>query len=290
MCVINIISNLGKSKDGKSALNYPSKATIESMALENPHGNSITYFDEIKQKIVYHKAITLKQLHKHLEYCKKNNYKTILHHRIASHGTHEGIIGKTLNHPFKIINGNQNDLSDITNDSVIIHNGTLDMEKLNEIALKIMLEDKKAQYPKGELSDTKLLSWILSHVNHSILNMFTNGNKFVIMNGINGNISTYGNFQEIKDKDNSNTLICSNDYFNKEYVTYNDNYTEYGLNSTFYMDSEEKKESNRLIKKYKEYGIDLANINEYLDMGYDIFDIEDVIKCEIKYASEDYIN
>ncbi len=284
MCVINIISNLSK---GKTGLNYPSKSTIESMAEENPHGNSITYFDEIKQKIVYHKAITLKQLHKHLEYCKKNNYKTILHHRIASHGTHEGQIGKTLNHPFKIINGNQNDLSDITNDSVIIHNGTLDMEKLNEIALKIMLEDKKAQYPKGELSDTKLLSWILSHVNHSILNMFTNGNKFVIMNGINGNISTYGNFQEIKDKDNSNTLICSNDYFNKEYVTYNDNYAEYGLNSTFYMDSEEKKESNRLIKKYKEYGIDLANINEYLDMGYDIFDIEDIIKSEIKFSNED---
>jgi hypothetical protein len=287
MCVINIISNLSK---GKTGLNYPSKSTIESMALENPHGNSITYFDEIKQKIVYHKAITLKQLHKHLAYCKKNNYKTILHHRIASVGSHEGIIGKSLNHPFKIINGNQNDLSDITNNDILIHNGTLDLKELQEIAIKILLNDKKAQYPKGELSDTKLLSWILSHVNYSILNMMTSGNKFVIMNGINGNISTYGNFQEIKDKDNSNTLICSNDYFNKEYVTYNDNYAEYGLNSTFYMDSEEKKESNRLIKKYKEYGIDLANINEYLDMGYDIFDIEDIIKSEIKYASEDYIN
>jgi len=292
MCVINIISNLGKSKDGKSALNYPSKSTIRNMASENPHGNSITYFDEILQKIVYHKAIELKELYKHLDYCKKNNYKTILHHRIASKGTHEGQIGKTLNHPFEIINGNQNKLNNVTNNDVLIHNGTLDFNDLQEIAIKILLNDKKAQYPKDELSDTKLLAWILSHVNYSILNMFTDGNKFVIMNGINGNISTFGKFEEVEDKDNKNMLICSNDYFN---ISLSDswNYDEYGLtrhydnnNNMFYLDSEEKKEATRLIKEYKDYGVNMAQIHEYLDLGYDVFSIEDIIKSEINYSNE----
>jgi len=87
-------------------------------------------------------------------------------------------------------------------------------------------------------------------------------------------------------------LICSNDYFN---ISLSDswNYDEYGLtrhydnnNNMFYLDSEEKKEAERLIKEYKDYGVNMEQIHEYLDLGYDIFSIEDIIKSEINYSDE----
>lgn len=284
MCVINVIDDSI----------YPSKKIIKAMSDENPHGNSITYFDETKSKIVYHKAISLDELNKHLDYCKKNKFKVILHFRIASVGSSEN---KQLNHPFEIINANQNQLSNETNNSILIHNGTMSMKELNDIALKIMLNDKKAKYPQGELSDTKLMSWILSHVDYSILNMFTNGNKFAIMNGYNGNITTFGNYYKVKD--NKNMMLCSNDYFDKT-TNLNDfwAYDEYGLSDKttqkingldneygIWLDKKEKKEVKRILKKYKDI-IDKDDIQQYLDLGYDVWSIEDMIKDELRYMEQ----
>ena len=278
MCVINVIDNNV----------YPSKEIIKAMSDENPHGNSITFFDEMKGKIIYHKAISLKELNRHLDYCKKNNFKTILHFRIASVGSSEN---KQLNHPFEIINANQTQLHNETNNSILIHNGTMSMQELNDIALKIMLKDKKAKYPQGELSDTKLMSWILSHVDYSILNMFTNGNKFAIMNGYNGNITTYGNYTKVKDNDNM--MLCSNNYF--ENNNFDGLFDKYGLTEkttqkikgidneySIWLDNKEKKEIKRILKKFKGI-IDKDDIEQYLDLGYDVWSIEDIINDELRY-------
>lgn len=265
MCVINVIDNNV----------YPSKEIIEKMSNENPHGNSIIYFDKLISKIVYHKAISLKKLNNILDYCKKNQFKVILHFRIASVGSAKN---KSLNHPFEIINGNQFQLFNKTNNDVLIHNGTLNMKELNEIALKIMLNDKKAKYPLGELSDTKLLSWILSHIDYSILNMMLVGNKFAIMDGNNGNITTFGNFTKVKD--NSNMILCSNDYFDNNIDLFS-NTPEYDI----YYDKYEQKELSRLREKYKDV-LTIDDFNDYLDLGYNIYDLEDIIENELGYLKD----
>ena len=55
MCVISVINSLDA---------VPSHDSIDKMAHENPHGNSISYFDQVTKSIIYHKAVKLKKLKK----------------------------------------------------------------------------------------------------------------------------------------------------------------------------------------------------------------------------------
>ena len=157
------------------------------------------------------------------------------------------------------------------------------MEELKDISKKIMINNPNAIFPKGELSDTYLLSFILSHVDYSILELFTDGNKFAIMNGKTGKITKYGNYYEIKDK--NNVLNCSNDYFTKSYDYFN-NSLLLNDNSETYLDSEEKKEMNRLLKKYPE--LDKDDIMQYIDIGYDMYSIDSTYTNELNYEDYEY--
>ncbi len=264
MCVISIIEN----KD-----QIPSDSMIDKMYKENPHYSGISYFDENKKQIYYKKGIEANEIKQIMKRAKQ--FKNIIqHYRIASHGS---ATNKLLNHCFVISNGYKNRLEGYTNHDVLYHNGTLDMKDLNDIALKIMVNNPDAIFPKGELSDTYLLSFILSHVDYSILNLFIKQNKFAIMNGKTGKITTYGDWHDVKD--NKNILKCSNDYFNNTYQFGDDLLAD----DTWYMDKEEKKEVKRLLKKYRKQGVNDYNIQEYLDLGYSIYDVDDVIKSEINY-------
>ncbi len=265
MCVISIIEHENQ---------IPSNTMVDKMYKENPHYSGIAYYDEIKKQIYYKKGIKAKEIKKIMKKAKR--FKNIIqHYRIASHGS---ATNKLLNHCFVIENGYKNRLEGITNSDVIFHNGTLDMEELKDMAKKIMVNNPSAIFPNGELSDTYLLSFILSHVDYSILELFTDGNKFAIMNGKTGKITKYGNYYEIKDNDN--VLNCSNDYFTKSYDYFN-NSLLLNDNSETYLDSEEKKEMDRLLKKYPE--LDRDAIMEYIDIGYDMFSIDSTYTNELNY-------
>ncbi len=275
MCVISVIENLDQ---------IPSKQTTELMEKANNDGNGFCKWDK-KQKCIYmKKGITLDELNDLTNKAKKEgNLSMIQHYRIASSGNSES---KLNTHGFLIENMSNNDLETYTNKDVFFHNGTLDMDKLNEIAIKIMTLNKYAVYPTNkdntEISDSRLCSWILSFVDHSILNLFTDNNKFVIMNGKNGKIKKYGSWDLVKDENNNNTLVTSNNYFKQTYF----------LNSCFdhhnyeeYYDKDEKQEIKRILKKYKNIGLTKDQVySEYLEYGTSVYDIEDQIESELKMA------
>ena len=223
MCVINCIN----SKD-----EYPTESQINDMSEANPHFCSIAYFDESKKVLVYKKGIEKKEIKKILKMCKFKNFnKIVCHYRIASSGSAKN---KALNHPFEISNSHDLLQNDSCHNDLFFHNGTIDMEILNDIAIKIIIENPKVIYPKGEISDSKLLAFIIGHTNTSILRLFPK-EKFTIFTK-DGRIINYGGFEKVKN------IHCSNSYFDepKNITWFNNDY----------MQESEKNESLRLQKKY----------------------------------------
>ena len=270
MCVISII---------ESENMIPTKKTMKDMEKTNPHGNGFGVFDNKKQAIYIKKGIELKELMRLTkEHKDKGNLQQIQHYRISSKGAING-----LNcHGFEIKNGSSNELEYYTTNSILYHNGTISMDTLNNMAIQIMSNHKDAIYPtnkdNSQISDTRLLSWILAYMDYSILNMFTDSNRFCIMDGKSGKISRFGTWDNIKD-DNQN-IVTSNDYFKHDY--FNSSYSNLIDNYQMeYMTKDEEKELNRISK---EYNLDKDDIiHDYLDYGYSIFDIEFAINNEELY-------
>lgn len=257
MCVINIIENM----------KIPSEQNIDFMYEHNPHFSGIAFFNEITRQIEYTKGIEVKELKKILKYASLKKFsKIITHFRIASSGSKDN---KNLNHPFEITKLSNNNLKNKTNNDIIFHNGTIDLKILNDIAIKIMIQNKDAIYPKGEISDTRLLAWILNYVDYSILNMFK-GEKFVIMNGINGKITKYGSFVKVQDEITKNELVCSNNFFTNNLTN----------QKMWWFTKDDQEKINDLKYKFLDLGDD--EIDDYLDRGYDINDIENLL-------SDDYL-
>ena len=277
MCVISIIENENM---------IPTKKTMQDMEKANDDGIGFGVWDNNKQAIYIKKGIELKELMSLTkEHKEKGNLQQIQHYRITSHGTTNAFNC----HGFQIKNGSSNDLEYYTNNDILWHNGTLSMDTLNDMAIKIMTNHKDAIYPtnkdNSDISDTFLLSWILSYVDYSILNMFTDSNRFCIMNGKNGKITRYGKWDNIKD--DKQNIVTSNDYFKHDYFnqSYSNLIDDFNIE---YMTKDEDKELKRISKKYHLDKDDI--IHDYLDYGYSIFDIESAIKNEIKYYNEGYIH
>lgn len=273
MCVISII---------ESENMIPTKKTMKDMEKTNPHGNGFGVFDNNKQAIYIKKGIELDELIKLTkEHKDKGNLSMIQHYRITSHGTTNAFNC----HGFEIKNGSSNELEYYTNHNVLYHNGTLDMDILNNMAIQIMINHKDAIYPtnkdNSQISDTRLLSWILAYMDYSILNMFTDSNRFCIINGKNGKITKYGKWDNIKD--DKQNIVTSNDYFKHDFFNQCSTIDDYQLE---YMTKDEEKELKRICKKY---GMEKDEIiHDYLDYGYSIFDIESAIDNELKYYNEAY--
>ena len=277
MCVISIIENENM---------IPTKKTMQDMEKANDDGIGFGVWDNNKQAIYIKKGIELKELMRLTkEHKDKGNLQQIQHYRIKSHGT----INDFNTQGFQIKNGSSNDLEYYTNNDILWHNGTLSMDILNDMAIQIMTNHKDAIYPtnkdNSDISDTFLLSWILSYVDYSILNMFTDSNRFCIMNGKNGKITKYGKWDNIKD--DKQNIVTSNDYFKHDYFnqSYSNLIDDFNIE---YMTKDEDKELKRISKKYHLDKDDI--IHDYLDYGYSIFDIESAIKNEIKYYNEGYIH
>ena len=277
MCVISIIENENM---------IPTKKTMQDMEKANDDGIGFGVWDNNKQAIYIKKGIELKELMRLTkEHKDKGNLQQIQHYRIKSHGT----INDFNTQGFQIKNGSSNDLEYYTNNDILWHNGTLSMDILNDMAIQIMTNHKDAIYPtnkdNSDISDTFLLSWILSYVDYSILNMFTDSNRFCIMNGKNGKITKYGKWDNIKD--DKQNIVTSNDYFKHDYFnqSYSNLIDDFNIE---YMTKDEEKELKRISKKYDMDKDDI--IHDYLDFGYSIFDIESAIKNEIKYYNEGFIH
>ena len=279
MCVISVIENENQ---------IPSFKASKKMFNHNPHGSGLIVFDELKKRIYVKKGMDLKQINKMtLKQKAKGNLNMIQHYRIASVGSHDN---KLLNHGFIIGNNIKNELEFITTNDVFCHNGTIDMDILNDMATNIMIKNPHAIYPSGEISDSLLLSWILNFVDYSILNMFTIDNKFTIMNGKTGKITKYGKWDKVKD--DKNNLITSNNYFDDS-MLFSDNYdtckNDYNDNYMGeYLTQDENIELKRLYKKYNNmFDSEKDIIEQFLSYGMSVYDIEDQIKAENIY--EGYI-
>ena len=265
MCVISIIEGIK---------NIPSLDTCKLMEKNNPHYSGIAVFDEKLKMIYVKKGIDAQEINAITAKSKElGNLSIIQHYRIASSGSSTN---KSLNHPFEISNNSKNELEYYTNFDVIFHNGTLKLNELENLAKQIMINNPKAIYLTNEISDTRLLSWILSYVDYSFLNLFST-DKFAIMNGKTGKITKYGQYDIVLD--GNNELITSNTYFKQ--IFYQDTKYTYDLSSE-YITKEENKELKKLCKKYnmdKDYFID-----NYLDYGYSVFDLEEIIESDLKYS------
>jgi len=274
MCVISIIENENQ---------IPSYKMSKKMFTHNPHGSGLMVYDELKKHIYVKKGMDLKQINKMtLKQKAKGNLNMIQHYRIASVGSHDN---KLLNQGFAIGNNIKNKLEFTTNNDVLAHNGTIDMDILNDMATNIMIKNPNAVYPSGELSDTLLLSWILYFVDYSVLNMFTSDNRFTIMNGKTGKITKYGNWNNVKDK--KHNLITSNNYFDDsilyDEVTYLDDFNDSYMGD--YLTKDEDKELKRLYKKYNNmFDSEKDIIEQYLSYGMSVYDIEEQIKSEDVYG------
>ena len=123
------------------------------------------------------------------------------------------------------------------------------------------------------------MAWILNYVDYSILNMFTNQNKFCIMNGKTGKITKYGSWDKVKD--DKQNLITSNNYFKQElYSLYQDNFLD-----SDYITKEEQNEVDRILKKYNSIGLTKDELmNDYLNYGTSVFDVEEQIENELAYG------
>ena len=265
MCVISIIEEIK---------NIPSLDTCKLMEKNNPHYSGIAVFDEKLKMIYVKKGIDAKEVNAITAKSKElGNLSIIQHYRIASSGSSTN---KSLNHPFEISNISKNELEYYTNYDVLFHNGTLKLNELENLAKQIMVNNSNAIFPANEISDTRLLSWILSYVDYSFLNLFST-DKFAIMNGKTGKITKYGQYDIVLD--GNNELITSNNYFKQ--IFYQDTKYTYDLSSE-YITKEENKELKKLCKKYnmdKDYFID-----NYLDYGYSVFDLEEIIESDLKYS------
>lgn len=273
MCVISIIENENQ---------IPSYKMSAKMFSHNPHGSGLIVFDELKKRIYVKKGMDLKQINKMtLKQKAKGNLNMVQHYRIASVGSHDN---KLLNHGFIIGNNIKNELEFTTTNDVFCHNGTIDMDILNDMATNIMIKNPNAVYPSGEISDSLLLSWILYFVDYSILNMLIEGNKFTIMNGKTGKITKYGHWDNVKD--NKHNLITSNNYFDDS-ILYNDDTYENDFNGSYmsdYLTKDEDIELKRLYKKYNNmFDSEKDIIEQFLSYGMSVYDIEDQIKAENVY-------
>ena len=191
MCVIINI------EDGK----FPKFQTLKEAESLNSHGGSIAWLE--KGKLNYEKGIKAKQINAIIEKrLKPNNVKiAIIHFRIASVGN----VNKKLCHPFPISKEVKTDLKiEDSKFDLLFHNGTVsNWEKM----LIKSIQDNPSKIPKGELSDSRVIAFLLKRHGHDIIKD-SKMNKFSILTK--KGIVKYGSWVKVGDNE------CSNDYFVKK--------------------------------------------------------------------------
>ena len=111
----------------------------------------------------------------------------------------------------------------------------------------------------------------------------------LIQISVNNCIKKYGSWDLVKDENNNNTLVTSNNYFKQTYFQYSCFPTYDDENYMQYVTNEEKTEIKRILKKYKNVGLTKDQVySEYLEYGTSVYDIEDQIESELKMSEGNY--
>lgn len=276
MCVIICI------EDGK----YPSKTTIEDAEMMNSHGGSIAWLD-LNGKKYYRKGIKAKIINKIINNeLKPKGIKTaIIHFRIASVGT----VNKLLCHPFEITNRVELNLSgDNMKADLLFHNGTWS-DYAEEMLTFLSNTGKPLLIPQGEYSDSRVMAYLAKHLGVKQMTKLVKGwNKIAILTS--HGIDKYGSgWVDVKGNK------CSNNYFINDGNTWSwDNYktkspvfkSVVGVNDISYLNEVEK----QVIKEIKkDYDITDDEINNHLEFGFSVYDIEAMLDNEsYKYAHDIY--
>ena len=185
---------------------FPKYETLKSAELLNSHGGSIAWLEN--GKINFEKGIKAKKINDLIEKrLKPNKVKTaIIHFRIASVGK----INKELCHPFQISEKVNPDLKVMDSEyDLLFHNGTITTW---ESMLIESLQKFKGQIPSGELSDSRVIAFLLNRHGTDIIKDSVH-NKFSILTK--KGIVKFGQWVKVDKND------CSNDYFVKSPYEYN---------------------------------------------------------------------
>ena len=201
---------------------YPKYQTLKEAEILNAHGGSIAWLQD--GKINYQKGITAKKVNSIIEKrLKPNKVQTaIIHFRIASVGK----VNKALCHPFPISSEVKTDLKvEDSKFDLLFHNGTVTSW---ETMLIESLQKHEGKLPKGELSDSRVIAFLLNRHGTDIIKN-ANFNKFSILTK--KGIVKFGTWVKVDNNE------CSNDYFVK---------TDY---ETKYLGFWDKTETKSEIKK-----------------------------------------
>lgn len=182
--------------------NMPTVDTLETGERINPHGGGIAWTDG--EYVHWKKGINAKQID---ELIKEREIKPpiLVHFRITS-------VGETLDelcHPFPFSKSGKNALEGKTKNWVLTHNGTWSDWK----DLGLSLATKLGRFPKGKLSDTRVMTWIASNCGHEVLELI-NDQKIAILTP--KGIIKYGEWETIEN--DGNQIEASNKFGFGSYI------------------------------------------------------------------------
>lgn len=218
---------------------FPKYQTLKEAEILNAHGGSIAWLES--GKINYQRGIKAKKIQELIDKrLKPNKVKTaIIHFRIASVGT----INKDLCHPFPISEKVESKLKvEDSKYDVLFHNGTVSEW---QTMLIDSLQKFSGQIPKGELSDSRVIAFLLNRHGTDLIKD-SQFNKFSILTK--KGIVKFGSWVKVGKNE------CSNDYFVKtnEHESYLKKFWGLGNETTpKSFDKKQKGKNSKSLKVYK---------------------------------------
>ena len=195
MCVI---LTLETSKD----LEKITLEILKSCELTNPDGNGYATLKDGAVK--FEKGVTMEYIFQQIE-LGEIVAPCIIHARITS----QGVTTPSLCHPFLISENTENKMSGTleNNESVLFHNGTV--SNWRNMVLQTAMGSGR-QLPKGEMSDTRGLAFVLQTLGIQALNYLDVGSdKFAILSQ--SGLTRFGSWHDV------NGIQSSNNYYSNEY-------------------------------------------------------------------------
>jgi len=187
--------------------NFPSKKNLKDAEMMNTDGAGVAWLDNDK-RIHFKKGIDGLSVWKMIK-SKELKLPCIIHFRIASSGS----VTKGLTHPFIISKTSPIILSGILpkgHNGVLFHNGTInDYEEM--LKKNIMLSQSKML--KGQISDSRVMSFICALYGHEFINVLSEGwNKYAILDS--KGIHKYGEWGKVN---KTKGLTHSNNYYEDDF-------------------------------------------------------------------------